>query len=68
MKYIIGIILGLVLGGVGVVYAKNSGMYEVNVYSERYQDGDIHKIYDSDNEVVCYVFKYGYAGGISCVK
>lgn len=67
MKYIAGIIIGLVLGGVGVVYAKNSGMEIVNQIDVG-SYGRVWKIYDNDNNTVCYAYKHGYAGGISCVK
>lgn len=73
MKYIIGIILGIILASSVVVYAK-SGMEVVNLLNTNFthwQDG-VQKVYDNDNGAVCYiVFGYHGAGSspaISCLK
>ena len=67
MKYIIGFILGIVVLGGSVVYAKSSGMELVNTLKINVEN-EVFKIYDYDNEVVCYVTDGFYSGGISCLK
>lgn len=66
MKYIIGIVVGILLSVGGVVWA-SSGMEIVNKLDVG-SFGRIYKVYDNDNQVVCYTWKAGYAGGISCLK
>lgn len=74
MKYIAGIIIGLVLGGVGVVYAKDIvktiTLYEVKRVGVNDSYGTLIKFYDEDNGVACYVFggTGNGSGAISCVK
>lgn len=69
MKYIAGIILGLVLGGAGVVYAKPTGLALVRTFEVDSQIDTVMKLYDADNGVVCYTYRfYSNSASISCVK
>ncbi len=74
MKYITGIILGIILASGVVVYAKG-GMEHVNTLGLEFPFSAqpfLHKVYDNDNGVVCYVvfanYGQGSSAGISCVK
>lgn len=72
MKYIIGIMLGLVLGGIRFVYA-SGGFYQVKkmwVDQDNFSGNQLIKIYDEDNKVSCYLYNGNGQGqgGISCVK
>ncbi len=75
MKYIIGILLGMVIVSGSFVYANTHGMEEVNsvvIKNTGWDDIHMKKIYDNDNGTVCYtVFTQQGAGSsvsISCVK
>lgn len=66
MKLITGIVIGVLLTAVSVVWAKSSGMEHVNTL--KLNGGSVFKVYDNDNKVVCYVFQDYQRGGISCLK
>ncbi len=72
MKYITGIILGIVLASGAVVYAKSSGIEYTKTLNIQEKGMLVHKIYDNDNGVVCYVAEKKSttwtSPGISCVN
>lgn len=75
-KYIIGIVIGLVLGISGVALANRlqpdidgagkEGWIEIGEWR------NVKRFYDKDNNLVCWLYTsdigYGSHGGISCVK
>lgn len=69
-KYIVGFVLGglLIAGG---VFAKDISQH-INIYEvdslKSTNQGDIVKVVDEGANVICYTFKSGYSGGISCLK
>jgi hypothetical protein len=77
MKYLIGLIVGVILAVAGVAVASNlqpdidgagdDGWISIGDYGSK-----IKRINDKDNNIVCWIYMkgggYSSAGGISCVK
>lgn len=69
MKILLGIVIGAGIMIGGTVFAQGSGMFVVNTLKTEGSWSPIEKIYDADNNVVCYFYSGGSTGStISCLK